>query len=158
MEAFRLLTCSHGLLSLLLQNPGHQPSDGTAHNRLGLPPSVTLRKCPHACLQPNLFCCCCCYCFCFVLVFGCFVFLFFRDKVSLCSPSCPGTHSVDQAGLELRNSPVSASQVLGLKACATTTRHLQPNLMEAFSLLRLPLLWWLWLVSSWHETLQHIDQ
>ncbi|GAB1296462.1 Inositol polyphosphate 5-phosphatase K [Apodemus speciosus] len=38
--------------------------------------------------------------------------------VSLCSPGCPGTHSVDQAGLELRNSPASASRVLGLKACA----------------------------------------
>jgi hypothetical protein len=42
------------------------------------------------------------------------------DRVSLCSPGCPGTHSVDQAGLELRNSPASASQVLGLKVCATT--------------------------------------
>jgi hypothetical protein len=28
--------------------------------------------------------------------------------------------SVDQAGLELRSSPAFASQVLGLKACATT--------------------------------------
>jgi hypothetical protein len=28
--------------------------------------------------------------------------------------------SVDQGGLELRNPPASASQVLGLKACATT--------------------------------------
>jgi hypothetical protein len=37
------------------------------------------------------------------------------DKVSLYSPGCPGTHSVDQAGLELRNPPASASQVLGLK-------------------------------------------
>jgi hypothetical protein len=45
---------------------------------------------------------------------------FFRDRVSLCSPGCPGTHSVDQAGLELRNLPTFASQVLGLKACATT--------------------------------------
>jgi hypothetical protein len=42
------------------------------------------------------------------------------DMASLCSPGCPGTHSVDQAGLELRNSPASASQVLELKACATT--------------------------------------
>ncbi|GAB1293533.1 NEDD8-activating enzyme E1 regulatory subunit [Apodemus speciosus] len=42
--------------------------------------------------------------------------------VSLCSSGCPGTHSVDQAGLELRNPPASASQVLGLKACATTAR------------------------------------
>jgi hypothetical protein len=39
-----------------------------------------------------------------------------RDRVSLCSPSCPGTHFVDQAGLELRNLPASASRVLGLKA------------------------------------------
>jgi hypothetical protein len=28
--------------------------------------------------------------------------LVFRDRVSLCSPGCPGTHSVDQAGLELK--------------------------------------------------------
>jgi hypothetical protein len=41
----------------------------------------------------------------------------FRDWVSLCSPGCPGTHFVDQAGLELRNPPASASRVLGLKAC-----------------------------------------
>jgi hypothetical protein len=48
------------------------------------------------------------------------LFVFLRDRVSLCSPGCPGTHFVDQAGLELRNPPVSASQVLGLKACTTT--------------------------------------
>jgi hypothetical protein len=46
----------------------------------------------------------------------CFLFCFvFRDRVSLYSPGCPGTHSVAQAGLELRNPPASASQVLGLK-------------------------------------------
>jgi hypothetical protein len=45
-----------------------------------------------------------------------FVYLFFEMGVSLCSPGCPGTHSVDQAGFELRNLPASASQVLGLKA------------------------------------------
>jgi hypothetical protein len=53
--------------------------------------------------------------FCFV-----FWFLVFGDRVSLCSPGYPGTHFVDQAGLERRNPPASASQVLGLKACATT--------------------------------------
>jgi hypothetical protein len=46
--------------------------------------------------------------------------LVFRDRVSLYSPGCPETHFVDQAGLELRNPPASASQVLGLKVCATT--------------------------------------
>jgi hypothetical protein len=61
----------------------------------------------------------------FFFFFFFFLFCFvFRDRVSLCSPGCPGTHFVDQAGLELRNSPASASQVLGLKACTTTTRLL----------------------------------
>jgi hypothetical protein len=39
-----------------------------------------------------------------------FVCLFFKT----------GFLCVDQAGLELRNPPASASQVLGLKACTTT--------------------------------------
>jgi hypothetical protein len=46
-----------------------------------------------------------------------FFFLAFRDRVSLYSPGCPGTHFVDQAGLELRNPPASVSRVL---ACTTT--------------------------------------
>jgi hypothetical protein len=42
----------------------------------------------------------------FITLFFCFVlFWFFQDRVSLCIPGCPGTHSVDQAGLELRNLP-----------------------------------------------------
>jgi hypothetical protein len=59
--------------------------------------------------------------FLFLFLLYLFIYLFF-DRVSLCSPGCPGTHSVGQAGLKLRNLPVSASasQVLGLKACATT--------------------------------------
>jgi hypothetical protein len=38
-----------------------------------------------------------------------FFFLVFRDRVSLCSPGCPGTHFVDQAGLKLRNLPAYPS-------------------------------------------------
>jgi hypothetical protein len=49
-----------------------------------------------------------------------FVFLFFQDRVYLYSSDYPGTHSVHQAGLELRNPPASASRVLGLKASTTT--------------------------------------
>jgi hypothetical protein len=60
----------------------------------------------------------------FFIIFLLFIYLFvvFQDRVSLCRPGCPGTHFVDQAGLELRNPPASASRVLGLKACATTAR------------------------------------
>jgi hypothetical protein len=55
----------------------------------------------------------------FVFVLFCFVYF---EAGFLCSPGCPGTHFVDQAGLELRNLPASASRVLGLKACATMPR------------------------------------
>ena len=67
-------------------------------------------------------------CFLFMFLFFVFVFcllfllllLFSQDMVSLCSPGYPGALSVDQAGLELRNPPASASQVLGLKVSGTT--------------------------------------
>jgi hypothetical protein len=67
-----------------------------------------------------------CILFWFVCLFV-FVLFVFQDRVSLCSPGCPGTHSVDQAGLDLRNLPASASRVLGLKTCAVT-----PSWMNAF--------------------------
>jgi hypothetical protein len=64
------------------------------------------------------------FCLLFVVVVVLlFFFFFFRDRVSLCSPDCPGTHFVDQAGFELRNLLVPASQVLGLKACTTTAQQ-----------------------------------
>ena len=35
-------------------------------------------------------------------LFVCFVFLvFFLNRIALCNSGCPGTHNVDQAGLEL---------------------------------------------------------
>jgi hypothetical protein len=43
--------------------------------------------------------------------------------VSLCNPGYPGTFSVDQAGLELKDLPASASQVLELKMCVTTAQY-----------------------------------
>jgi hypothetical protein len=58
----------------------------------------------------------CLLCF---LVWFCFVF---PDRVSLCSFGCPGTHFVNQAGLELRDLPASVTWVLELKACATTAQ------------------------------------
>jgi hypothetical protein len=36
-----------------------------------------------------------------LFVLFCFVLFCFRDRVSLYGPGCPGTHFVDQAGLEL---------------------------------------------------------
>ena len=47
----------------------------------------------------------------FVGLFVCFV---------LYSPGCPRTHCVEQASFKLRETPVFASQVLGLKVCTTT--------------------------------------
>jgi hypothetical protein len=41
-----------------------------------------------------------------LFVFFCFVF---QDRVSLCSPGCSGTHSVDQPGFKLKDLPASAS-------------------------------------------------
>jgi hypothetical protein len=69
-----------------------------------------------------------CLFFVFVCLFFVFVCLFFRDRVSMYSPGCPGTHFVDQVVLKLRNPPASASQVLGLKACATTAQLLTGSL------------------------------
>jgi hypothetical protein len=66
----------------------------------------------------------------------------FQDRVSLCVPGCPGTHSVDQAGLKLRNPPASASQVLGLKVCATT-----PGFFKTLSWAR-EVAQWVWLPAA----------
>ena len=44
---------------------------------------------------------------------------FWFFETSLCSPGCPGTHSVDQASFEFGDPPASVSQVLRLKVCAT---------------------------------------
>jgi hypothetical protein len=74
--------------------------------------------------------------FVFVCLFVLFCFCFL-DRVSLYSYGCPGTHFVDQADLELRNLPVSASQVLGLKVCATTSWLLPSIFMISFFSLQL---------------------
>jgi hypothetical protein len=86
----------------------------------------------------KVLCCCCCCCCCF------------QDRVFLCSPGCPGTHSVDQVGLELRNLPASASQVLELKACAT-----MPGLKYFLSVILKSLLkglGWVRIEQHWPET------
>ncbi|GAB1294999.1 Rho GTPase-activating protein 18 [Apodemus speciosus] len=51
------------------------------------------------------------------------------QKVSLYSPGCPGTHSVDQAGLTLRNLPGSASQLIS---------RIEEGGLETEGLLRIP--------------------
>jgi hypothetical protein len=38
--------------------------------------------------------------------FFCFLFFVFQDRVSLYSPGCPGTHSIDQAVLCLPNAGI----------------------------------------------------
>jgi hypothetical protein len=58
--------------------------------------------------------------FTYLFLFCWLVGVFWGDKF-LCSLSYPGTCYVNQASLELteRDSPASASQVLGLEACTT---------------------------------------
>ncbi|GAB1296499.1 Eukaryotic translation initiation factor 4E type 1B [Apodemus speciosus] len=41
--------------------------------------------------------------------------------VSLYSPGCPGTHSVDHAGLELKSACLCLPSA-GIKGCTTTAR------------------------------------
>ena len=49
-----------------------------------------------------------------VLLFFC---LSFQDRVFLYSPGCPGTHFVDQTGLELRNLPASPPEYVTVVLC-----------------------------------------
>lgn len=53
------------------------------------------------------------------------------QRVSLCGLGGPGAYSANQAGLELRDLPISALQVLGLKASITT---LEPSCLKANTL------------------------
>jgi hypothetical protein len=53
--------------------------------------------------------------FLFLFFFSFFFFFCFLDRVSLWSLGCPETHSVAQAGLELRSPSASASQVRRLR-------------------------------------------
>lgn len=56
------------------------------------------------------------------------ILIFILDRISLHSLSCSRIHYVDHADLKLRNSPASTTQLLGLKACATTPRSFQDSL------------------------------
>jgi hypothetical protein len=69
-----------------------------------------------------------CFLFFLCLVFlFCFVLFFKTGFLCVALAELEGTHSVDQAGLELRTPPASASQILGLKVCATTARLVFPS-------------------------------
>jgi hypothetical protein len=64
-------------------------------------------------------------------VFFCFCFLFlFFETGFLCVVLAVLELTLDEAGLELRNPTASASQVLGLKACATTAQLSQRSLKD----------------------------
>jgi hypothetical protein len=53
-----------------------------------------------------------------------FFFWFFETGFLCVALAVLELNSVEYAGLKLINPPASASQVLGLKACATTARHM----------------------------------
>jgi hypothetical protein len=121
-----------GLLSLLsYRTQDYQLRDGTTHNGPSHPRSL-IEKMPYSWISWRCFLkggsfLCDNSSLCQVdtqnqpVQVVCLIILF-SDRVSLCSPGCSGTHSVDQAGLECRDALVIASDVLGLKRCTTTGR------------------------------------
>jgi hypothetical protein len=58
-------------------------------------------------------------------IFILFYCLVFRDRVSLYSPDCPGTHFVDQTGLCLPSA--------GIKGMCHHARHIYPFLSVSFA-------------------------
>jgi hypothetical protein len=56
----------------------------------------------------------------FLVLFVCLFLIVFFETGFLCIALAVLELTVDQAGLELRNLPASASQEMGLKVCATT--------------------------------------
>jgi hypothetical protein len=77
---------------------------------------------------------------CKIICFG------FSETGFLCVALAVLELSVDQAGLELRNSPASASQVLGLKACTTmpgTVQNYKSHIeLQYFRTSRSHWAWW----------------
>ena len=64
-------------------------------------------------------------------LFICLFSLVFRDKVSLCSPGCPKTRFVDQAGLELRDL-LSIPGIKGVNNCFRALTSRQVNSEASF--------------------------
>jgi hypothetical protein len=77
--------------------------------------------------------------------------VFFWDRASLCSPDYLGIHSVDQAGLELRDLPTYASMSAGITGSATTP-WLRIWILKPAKLF--PIGWWLDPVTRQCLTLQ----
>ena len=68
--------------------------------------------------------------------------LFIQDRVSLFNPDFSRTHSVDQASLDHRDPPVSASLVLGLKTRTTTNFLFKIHFLKIYAGL-----WWYMLLT-----------
>ena len=73
-------------------------------------------------------------------------FGFSRQGFSLFNPNC----SADQARLEIRDLPASASRVLGSKVCTRTARQ--------GAIFFIPLLWAAWPCSNWTPILPGVRE
>lgn len=82
--------CLPSLLSYRTQD--HLPRDGTTHSGPGTPPSIINPENTHRLIG-----------FWFCLVFGLILVLLFWNRVSLCSTCYPGTCSISQTDLKLRD-------------------------------------------------------
>ena len=105
-----ILVCSCDLATFYIHRSVHSPNKKLCQLYSGwvFLHQLIIKKVPHK--HMSVFFVCFCFRF-FVCLFVCL----FGSRVSLYIPCCPGPPFVDQAGLELRNLPASASQVPGLK-------------------------------------------
>ena len=113
-----ILVCSCDLATFFIHRSVHSPNKKLCQLYSGWVFLHQLIIKTNIC-QSFLFVCLLVFVFvCLFVCLFCFV-LFFRARVSLYIPGCPGPPFVEQAGLELRNLPASAFQVMGLNVCAT---------------------------------------
>ena len=114
-----ILVCSCHLATFYIHRSFHSPNKKLCQLYSGwvFLHQLIIKKVPHKHMSVFFVCLFVCFCFCFLFV--CLFVCLFGSRVSLYSPGCPGLPLVDQAGLELRNLPASAFQVMGLNVCAT---------------------------------------
>jgi hypothetical protein len=85
----------------------------------------------------------------------CFLFFVFWDRVSLCSPGCPGTHFVDQAGLWTQKSACLCLPSAGIKGVHHYTRLRRSFLNSSMVAMRPRAVMWF---TDWDDWNKHLTK